>query len=70
MPAHLAPLAEQAKKRHAKRHANPGVAIEVEKVGDYSYRVASPHSDTDAWQAMVCDALGTRSEATALTFIY
>lgn len=70
LPAHLEPLAESARKRHAKRHANPGVAIEVEKVTERAYRLASPHSDIEAWQAMVCDALGTRSEATALTFLY
>ena len=70
MPSNLEPLAEEARERHKKRHANPGIAIEVEKVTEYAYRLASPHSDTEAWQAMVCDALGTRSEATALTFLY
>ncbi len=70
LPAHLEPLAEKARERHRNRHANPGVAIEVEKVTENGYRLASPHSDTEAWQAMVCDALGTRSEATALTFLY
>jgi len=70
MPAILEPLAKSARKRHAKRHAHPGVAIEIEKVTEHGYRLASPHSDTEAWQAMVCDALGTRSEATALTFLY
>lgn len=70
MPANLEPIAEDARKRHRKRHANPGVAIEVEKVTELGYRLTSPHNDTEAWQAMVCDALGTRSEATALTFLY
>lgn len=72
MPANLEPVAEKARERHRKRHMNPGVAIEVqvEKVTELGYRIASPHSDTEAWQAMVCDALGTRSEATALTFLY
>ncbi|MEO6582363.1 MAG: hypothetical protein ABIN68_06105, partial [Sphingomicrobium sp.] len=70
MPANLEAQAGSARKRHKKRHANPGVAIEVEKVTDRGYSLASPHSDTEAWQAMVCDALGTRSEATALTFLY
>jgi hypothetical protein len=70
MPANLEPIAEKARERHRKRHANPGVAIEVEKVTEHGYRLASPHSNTEAWQAMVCDALGTRSEATALTFLY
>jgi len=69
MPASIAAQAEKARARHLKRHANPGVAVEVEKVTEYGYRMAAPHSDTDAWQAMVCDALGTRSEATALTFL-
>jgi hypothetical protein len=71
MPAHLEQRAEEARERHRKRHANPGVAIEVEveKVTERGYRLASPHSDTEAWQAMVCDAFGTRSEANALTFL-
>lgn len=70
MPANLEPAAAKARERHKKRHSNPGVAIEVEKVTDNGYRLASPHIDTEAWQAMVCDALGTRSEATALIFLY
>lgn len=68
MPANLEPIAAKARERHKKRHANPGVAIE--KVTVHGYRLASPHSDTEAWQAMVCDALGTRSEATALQFLF
>jgi hypothetical protein len=70
MPPSLEAQAAKARERHKRRHAQPGVAIEVEKSTEYSYRLASPHSDTEAWQAMVCDALGTRSEATALTFLY
>jgi len=70
MPAHLEVQAAQARARHERRHANPGVALEVEKITELGYRLASPHSDTEAWQAMICDALGTRSEATALTFLY
>jgi hypothetical protein len=69
MPDNLQPIAEKARERHRKRHANPGVAIEVEKITEHGYKLASPHSDTEAWQAMVCDAFGTRSEATALTFL-
>ncbi len=42
----------------------------MEKISALGFKLASPHSDTDAWQAMVCDALGTRSEATALTFLH
>ncbi len=70
MPAHLEAQASQARARHERRHANPGVAIEIEKVTELGYRLASPHRDTEAWQAMICDALGTRSEATALTFLH
>jgi hypothetical protein len=70
MPANLESVAEKARQRHRKRHPSPGVAIEVEKVTEHGYRLASPHSDTEAWQAMVCDALGTRSEATALNFLF
>jgi hypothetical protein len=61
--------ATKARERHQRRIANPGVHIEVEKRDQYGYRLASPHNDTEAWRAMVCDALGTRSEATALTFL-
>jgi len=70
MPAILEPLSAKARARHKRQHANPGVAIEVEKVTEFGYQLASPHSDTGAWQAMICDALGTRSEATAQTFLY
>jgi hypothetical protein len=70
LPANLEPIVEKAWKRHRKRHAKPGVAIEVEKITEHGYQLASPHSDTEAWQVMVCDALGTRSEATALTFLF
>jgi hypothetical protein len=70
MPANLEEQAAQARARHEGRRANPGVALEVEKVTESGYRLASPHSDTEAWQAMICDALGTRSEATALTFLH
>jgi hypothetical protein len=45
------------------------IEVEVEKVTERGYRLASPHRDTEAWQAMVCDAFGTRSEANALTFL-
>ncbi len=69
MPANLEAQAVQARARHKGRRANPGVALEVEKTTEFGYRLASPHSDTEAWQAMICDALGTRSEATALTFL-
>ncbi len=69
MPANLEAQAADARARHLGRTANPGVAIEVEKVTEFGFKLASPHSDTEAWQAMVCDALGTRSEATALTFL-
>ncbi len=70
MPANLEAQAAQARARHERRHANPGVAIEIEKVTEFGYRLESPHRDTEAWQAMICDALGTRSEATALTFLH
>ena len=65
----LEPIASQAKARLRRRHANPGVAVELEK-GEEGYRVASPHRDHEAWEAMVCDALGTRSIATAKTFVH
>jgi hypothetical protein len=69
MPAALQPIAEEAKARHRKRHLNPGVVVEVEKTCERGYIVSSPHRDVDAWQAMICDALGTRSDATAQSFL-
>jgi hypothetical protein len=70
MPEVLKPLAEKAKARHRKRHANSGVVVEVEKSSRDSYVLASPHDDHGAWVAMLCDALGTRSEATAKVFAH
>ncbi len=70
MPPSLKAEAEKTIKRHARRHRSPGVAVEVEKVSETGYVVGSPHSDPDAWEAMVCDALGTRSVSTAQTFLY
>lgn len=70
MPEFLEPIAAKAKARHVKRHANPGIAVEVEKTSEYGYRLASPHADHDAWVAMLSDALGTRSESTAKMFAY
>lgn len=70
MPANLTGEAAKAVKRHNKRSLSPGVAVDVAKGGRDSYVVASPHSNTAAWEAMVCDALGTRSISTAQTFLY
>jgi hypothetical protein len=69
MPAALQPIAEEAKARHRKRHLNPGVAVEVETTCERGYIISSPHRDVDSWQAMICDALGTRSDATAQSFL-
>jgi hypothetical protein len=70
IPANLKVEAEKAKERHRKRHLSPGIAVEVEKVSRDGYRLASPHADQGAWIAMLCDALGTRSESTARVFAY
>ncbi len=70
MPAILEPVAMEAKARLSRRHVNPGVAVEVEKVSRFGYRLASPHSDYESWEAMICDALGTRSVSTAKTFVH
>lgn len=70
MPESLEPLATKAKGRLRRRHANPGVVVEVEKMSAFGYRLASPHSDHDSWEAMICDALGTRSVSTAKTFVH
>ena len=69
MPAIMKASAAKAIKRHQQRLLSPGVAVEVVKVGE-PYVVASPHQDSAAWEAMVCDALGTRSVSTAQTFLY
>ena len=69
MPAILEPIADRACKRHKVRHANPGVAVDVEKASETGYVIGSPHSNLEAWEAMVCDALGTRSISTAKTFL-
>ena len=69
MPAHMEASAAKAIKRHRQRLLNPGVAVEVVKVGE-PYVLSSPHRDNAAWEAMVCDALGTRSVSTAQTFLY
>lgn len=68
MPAVLEPAAAKAIERHKRRHANPGVAVELAK-STGAYTVTSPHRDRAAWEAMICDALGTRSESTARTFL-
>lgn len=70
MPANLEPAASAAVTRHARRSVGPGVAVAVEPNGGAAYVLASPHRDTAAWEAMVCDALGTRSASTAQTFLY
>ena len=70
MPAILEPVAVEAKARLGRRHVNPGVAVEVEKVSPFGYRLASPHRDHESWEAMICDALGSRSVSTAKTFVH
>jgi len=70
MPANLELAATAAIKRHARRSVGPGVSVAVEPAGDAAYILASPHRDNAAWEAMVCDALGTRSASTAQTFLY
>jgi len=69
MPEIMKASAAKAIKRHQQRLLSPSVAVEVVKAGE-PYVVASPHQDSAAWEAMVCDALGTRSVSTAQTFLY
>ncbi len=68
MPENLIPHVEKARARHNRRHANPGVEAQVEKMTG-AYALSSPHSDREAWEVMVSDALGTRSKATAMVFL-
>jgi hypothetical protein len=70
MPSRLEPVAAKAMARLAEHHVSPGVAVEVEKVGPVSYDIASPHRNHLAWEAMVFDALGTRSDSTARAFLF
>lgn len=67
MPDLMVPYAVQAKERMKTRPASPGVVFEEHSAG--RWRVGSPHSDVDAWEAMICDAFGTRSHSTMWTFI-
>ena len=69
MPENMEASAAKAIKRHQRRLLSPGVAVEVVKAGE-PYVIASPHQDSAAWEAMICDALGTRSVGTAKTFLY
>jgi len=69
MPEVLEPIATRAKARLGRRHTNPGVAVEVE-TSDRGYSLAAPHRDEASWEAMICDALGTRSVSTAKTFVH
>jgi hypothetical protein len=62
--------AERAAARHAKRTLAPGVVIEVEKPNEGTYLLSAPHDDHGAWIAVICDAFGTRSEATAKVFMH
>ena len=68
MPDNLKPHVEKARARHERRHASPGVEVAVERVTG-AYTLSSPHSDQDAWEVMVFDAIGTRSKATATVFL-
>jgi len=68
MPAVLKPIAEKAKERHRKRHENPGVEVTVERLSG-AYVIDSPHRDRDSWEAMICEAVGTRSAGHAKTFL-
>ena len=69
IPPVLRKAADRAITRHQKRVAQPGVSVDVEKNSEASYVLTSPHNDRDAWEAMICDALGTRSESVAITFL-
>lgn len=69
MPPNLEPEAEKARDRNRRRYAQPGVDVVIEKVGLHGYRIASPHRDLEAWEAMVFDALGTRSHSAAMCFL-
>jgi len=69
MPEIMKAYAAKAIARHQRRLLSPCVAVEVAKAGE-PFIVASPHDDSAAWEAMICDALGTRSVITAQTFLY
>jgi hypothetical protein len=70
VPANMKSAAAAARERHKKRHTQAGVVVEIEKAEHKSFRLVSPHRDLDTWEAMICDAVGTRSVATGYTFLY
>jgi hypothetical protein len=50
--------------------AQPGVAVEVEKLDPHTYRMVAPHEDTSSWRDMICDAFRTRSAELAKVFLH
>lgn len=61
------PFVEKARARHRRRPPNPGVLMREEVDG--LWRIEPPHRDREAWEVMVCEAFGTRSESAAWTFL-
>jgi hypothetical protein len=57
---------DEARERHRKRPASPGVRIERSAKG---YQLASPHRDLEAWAVQICDSFGTRSYSTFSVFL-
>jgi hypothetical protein len=66
LPEMLRPAVADAIKRNSRRPSNPGVRLDPT---DNGYQFGPPHRDMDAWEAMVCDAFGTNSESTYVTFL-
>lgn len=49
------------------RPANPGVL--PEPLGERGWRVSSPHSDINLWEAQLAQAFGTNSQSVMTVFI-
>lgn len=63
----LRPIVDEARERHKRRPASPGVRIEPGQNG--SYRLGAAHRDLEAWEVQLCDAFGTRSGGVMWTFL-
>lgn len=65
VPENQRPLIDEARQRNMARPLQPGIMVEPTARG-YTFR--APHDDWEAWDVLLADALGTRSEAVMRTF--
>ncbi len=67
MPELLRPFIDKARERHKRRPPGPGVQVEASERGGWTF--AAPHRELEPWEVQICDAFGTRSESTYMTFL-